>query len=398
VIAPPRKPKIVLAGGGHAHLHTLRRTAALVRDGFDVTLVAPSPYLWYSGMATGTISGDYPPDAHRLDVRALVERGGGRFVEGRVEGFGDRHLRLEGGEEVPFDAASATLGSETPVPGFAEGEGGLYPAKPIEGLAGFRERLLALDAPRVLVVGGGAAGCEISANVLALIRRHGRSGTVSVVERADSLLPAAPERARRHAERHLRSRGATVLAGRSVASVGGGIARLDDGGEIPYDLVVLATGVRPPEEVFRASGLPVGEDGGLWVDRNLRSLGNGRLFGGGDAISFRGAGLPKLGVFAIRQGPVIHHNLKAVLRGEPLREFRPQKRYLYVLNLGEGTGLAVYGGLAWRGRPAHRLKHLIDTRFVERNRPQGLPTADAEQQKKDEVEGAGGQTDGVDAA
>jgi len=363
------RPRLVLAGGGHAHLYTLRRTPALVGGGFDVTLVNPSPYLWYSGMATGAISGDYPPEAHRLDVRTLVERGGGRFVEGRVERFGEGYLILEGGEGVPFDAASATLGSETPIPAFARGAGGVVRSKPIEALGEVRERLLGAGQARVLVVGGGAAGCEISSNLVTLLERDSTDGCVTLIEREPSLLPEAPPGAGSALRARLEERGVEVLLGCSVASLEEGVARLEDGRELPYDLVVMATGVAPPSGVFRASGLPVGEGGGLWVDASLRSLGNGRLFGGGDSISFRGTGLPKLGVFAIRQGPVIHHNLKAVVTGEPLKEFRPQKRYLYVLNLGDGMGLAVYGGLWWRSRLAHRLKHVIDTRFVERNRP-----------------------------
>jgi NADH dehydrogenase FAD-containing subunit len=368
---PTEKPRIVLAGGGHAHLHTLRRTASLSADGFSVTLVNPSPYLHYSGMATGTISGDYRPDAHRIDVRALAERGGGSFIEGRVERMEERHVVLEGGEQVPFDAASATLGSTTTVPdGLAAGARAaprVFPTKPIEHLEELRGALLALDEPRVVVVGGGAAGCEVTANALALLRRHGKSGTVTLVESDASLLPQAPPGARRGIETSLRSRGAGVLTGSSVAAAEDGGLRTRAGRELPCDVVVLATGVAPPAHVFRASGLPVGEDGGLWVDASLRSLGNGRLFGGGDSISFRGTGLPKLGVFAIRQGPVIYHNLRAVLRDEPLREFRPRRHYLYVLNLGDGTGLAVYGALSWRGRLAYRLKHVIDTRFVARN-------------------------------
>jgi NADH dehydrogenase FAD-containing subunit len=202
-----------------------------------------------------------------------------------------------------------------------------------------------------------------------LLERDPTDGCVTLIEREHSLLPDAPPGAGSALRARLKERGVEVLLGHSVASLGEGVARLKVGRELPYDLAVMATGVVSPSGVFRASGLPVGEDGGLWVDASLRSLGNGRLFGGGDSISFRGTGLPKLGVFAIRQGPVIHHNLKAVVTGEPLKEFRPQKRYLYVLNLGDGTGLAVYGSLWWRSRLAHRLKHVIDTRFVERNRP-----------------------------
>ena len=104
--------------------------------------------------------------------------------------------------------------------------------------------------------------------------------------------------------------------------------------------------------------------GGLWVDRYLRSVSDGRIFGGGDAICFRGESLPRLGVFAIRQGPVLYHNIRATLRGEALGEFEPQRRFLYILNLADDTGLAIYGSLVWRGRSAWRLKRAIDKRFI----------------------------------
>jgi NADH dehydrogenase FAD-containing subunit len=100
------------------------------------------------------------------------------------------------------------------------------------------------------------------------------------------------------------------------------------------------------------------------VDRHLRSPNDHRVFGGGDAVAFRGGRLPRFGVYAVRQGPVLFHNLQAALRGEPLTSYRPQRHYLYVLDLGDGTGLAIYGALAGRGRPALWLKHLIDRRFV----------------------------------
>lgn len=130
---------------------------------------------------------------------------------------------------------------------------------------------------------------------------------------------------------------------------------------------MLAIGVSPPG-VFRTSGLPTSDDGGLWVDRHLRSIGDERLLGGGACVSFRGQALPKLNIFAVRQGPVLFRNLQAVLRHEPLEEYRPQKRFLYVLNLGDGTGLAVYGPFAWRGRLARKLKNRIDKNFVEEHR------------------------------
>jgi NADH dehydrogenase FAD-containing subunit len=367
-----RKKRMVFAGGGHAHLYSLARTGELVRRGFDVTLVDRSPYLYYSGMATGVISGIYAPNEHRIDLRRLVEEGGGEFVEGRITEIRakDEALVLENGEEIRYDAASFCLGSEVSWDGLAEDETGVVRVKPIENTKEIRRRLLAFDvdhAPRVLVVGGGAAGCEVAANILALLDRLGLEGDLTVVHEGESLLPDAPKRARAQILRFLRERGARVLASTIVTRIVDGLARTDGGLEVPYDLSVLSVGVSPPD-VFRASGLPTGGDGGLWVDRCLRSVGDERLFGGGDCVSFRGEALPRLGVYAVRQGPVIFRNLQAFLRHEPLEEYRPRKRFLYVLNLGDGAGLAVYGPFAWRGRLAWKLKNRIDENFVEEHR------------------------------
>ena len=365
-----RTPNLVFAGGGHAHLYSLLRAKDLVRRGFKVTLVDPSPYLYYSGMATGVISGAYTPGDNRIDVRRLVERGGGSFVGGRIERIltESRELVLETGNTVPYDAASVSLGSETRKDVLAAGGTNAIRVKPIEQTKEIRRRLLSLKgrSPKVLVVGGGAAGCEVAANALALLERLG--GEVTIAETGDSLLPEAPEKAQQHIHTFLRERGVRVLTNTCIVSFGEGAARTGDGREIPCDLPVLATGVSPPEEIFRASRLPTGDDGGLWVDRHLRSIGDERLFGGGDCVSFRGETLPKLGLFAVRQGPVVYHNLQAILRDEPLAEYRPRRRFLYILNLGGGDGLAVYGPLVWRGSLAWKLKHRIDRRFVEEHR------------------------------
>ena len=364
--------KIVFAGGGHAHLYSLLRTKELVRRGFEVTLVDASPHLYYSGMATGVISGVYGPNEHRMDVRRLVEEGGGAFVEGRVEEIRaeDREFVLEDGDTVPYDAASVCLGSEVPRNGFAQTGTDVVRVKPVEHTGEIRHRLLSFGkdrAPKILVAGGGAAGCEVAANTLALLDRLGIEGEVAIAERGGSLLPEAPEKAREQIFRFLTAKGARVLTNTLITSFDDGVACTRDGREILYDLLVLAVGTTPPN-VFRASCLATGQDGGLWVDRNLRSVSDGRLFGGGDCISYRGEVLPKLGVFAVRQGPVLFHNLRAALEGEPFEPYKPQKRFLYILNLGAGTGLAIYGPLVWLGRLPFMLKHRIDEKFVSRYR------------------------------
>ncbi len=355
------RPTIALAGGGHANLHALRRTRELTGRGFDVVLVDPSEDLFYSGMATGVLSGSHKPGENRIDIRSLVERGGGRFVGGRVAEVLDRDrlLLLEDGRTVRYDAVSFCLGSGT------RAEEGVVPVKPVSNLERVRERFLAAGpsaVPQIVIVGGGAAGCEVAVNLASMSRGAGLGAGITLVEADPDLMPTSPRAACRIMRDHLEALGVRVVAGRRASAADGGVF-LDDGEEIRADLTLAATGVAPPP-VFARSGLATGDDGALWVDRHLRSPNDHRVFGGGDAVAFRGGRLPRFGVFAIRQGPVLYRNLQAALRGGPPSPYRPQRHYLYVLDLGDGTGLAIYGPLANRSRPALWLKHLIDRRFV----------------------------------
>jgi len=168
--------RVVLVGAGHAHLGVAAATARLVAAGGEVTLVAPGPF-WYSGLATGMLGGEYPSALDVIDMGALVERGGGRFVRGTVTAIApaDRVLVLGTGEQVPYDLLSLDVGSVVAgdaLPGAVE-YGVL--AKPIDRLAEVRTRLEASFSGgllvRVVVVGGGPTGAELAAAVLSLAKR-----------------------------------------------------------------------------------------------------------------------------------------------------------------------------------------------------------------------------------
>lgn len=54
----------------------------------------------------------------------------------------------------------------------------------------------------------------------------------------------------------------------------------------------------------------------------------------------------------------------ASLEGTNPITFKPQKRYLLIFNLGDGTGIFVRGGLVWRGKLAFTIKNRIDKGFM----------------------------------
>jgi NADH dehydrogenase FAD-containing subunit len=161
----------------------------------------------------------------------------------------------------------------------------------------------------------------------------------------------------------LAARGIEVLEGVHVNRIEGGCAILEDGREYQYDLALLAWGIKP-SELFLQSGLPTGEDGGLLVNQHLQSVSYPEIFAGGDCISFQGHPLDKVGVHAVRQNPILYHNLLATLEGGRLQSFKPNDTYLLLFNLGDGKAIYWRKDRVWTGGLAFVFKNYLDKKFM----------------------------------
>ena len=382
-------PRLLLAGAGHAHMAVMAAIPELLAKGHQVTAIGPGDRHYYSGMGPGMLGGTYQPEEISFPVRDMVESRGGVFLQDTVTAIdASRHVViLESGREEPYDVLSCNLGSFVPQDltvkdstGEADrhsgSEGGdapwaVFSAKPIEQLWQARRCILDLarDRPvRVGVCGGGPAALEIAGNAWAAGRENGGKGCVVQLFAGGKLLRNMPERVRRLAKKSLRQRGVEVLEGSYVKSVKSGEVLLENGQRHLQDVIFLALGVRP-SPVFRASGLEVGEDGGLLVDQFLQSLSHPDIFGGGDCITFSPDPLDKVGVYAVRQNPVLLHNLQAQLEGRSLNAFDPGGAYLLIFNIGGGQGILHKSGIAFSGRAAFWVKDFVDRKFIKKFLP-----------------------------
>ena len=129
------------------------------------------------------------------------------------------------------------------------------------------------------------------------------------------------------------------------------------------DIVFPALGVKP-SPIFARSGLPIGPDGGLQVNTFLQSIRYTNIFGGGDCIHFEEEPLDKVGVYAVRQNPVLYRNLMAFLEGKPLEKFTPGGKYLLIYNLGDGEGVLSKWSISFSGKIAFMIKNYIDRKFI----------------------------------
>ena len=376
-------PKLLLAGVGHAHMAVMTAIPELVAKGHQITAIGPGERHYYSGMGPGMLGGTYQPEEISFPVRDMVESRGGVFIQDKVALIDPaRHMViLESGHEEPYDVLSCNLGSFVPQgvvagdnqdvangPVAAVASRSVFPAKPIEQLWEARQRVheLARDhSIRVGVCGGGPAALEIAGNAWSAGRENRGKGCVVQLFAGGKLLRNMPERVRRLAGKALRKRGIEVVEGSYVRSVQSEAIHLENGKRYVQDVIFFALGVRP-SPVFRASGLEVSEDGGLLVDQCLQSLSHPDIFGGGDCITFVPRPLDKVGVYAVRQNPVLLHNLQAQLEGRSLKAFDPGGAYLLIFNIGGGQGILYKSGVAFSGRAAFWIKDFIDRKFIKK--------------------------------
>lgn len=359
--------RVVLVGGGHAHLQVIPAAPAFRQRGGRLTVICPRAF-WYSGLATAMLGGDREPADDRIDIADLCRRHGVEWIDTTATAIDPaaRRLTLADGRTVDFTAASLNIGSEVAPPDTSVADDArLWTVKPIADLARLRTHIEAGGGTaRIAVAGGGPTGCEVTANLVALCRCRDRRADIALYNADRRLLPTAAAGAGRRVQDSLEARDVTVHHGRAVTPDSDGRLHVD-GHALDADVIVLATGLRA---VALARSLASDDTDGVPVTGALHHPAYPWLFAAGDCAHFLPRPLPKAGVFGVRQGPVLRRNLLARLDGRPPVTYVPQRHYLSILDLGDDTGLALYGSFWWHGRTALRLKHRLDERFLHGHR------------------------------
>ena len=366
--AAPLTRDLVLIGGGHAHALVLRRWGMDPMPGARLTVINPGPTAPYTGMLPGHVAGHYGRDALDIDLVRLARFAGARLINGAADALDPegRRVHVAGRGWIAYDVASVDVGVTAAMPeieGFAAHAVG---AKPLGAFAeawrAHRDAARAGERPGdAVVIGGGVAGVE-----LALAMAHALGGIdarVAVVERGGGL-SGTGARARSLLREAMERLGVALHTYASVARVEVERVVLEDGTTIPARFVTGAAGARP-HAWLAAQGLPA-EDGYLRVGPDLRVEGCRDLFAVGDCAHMVHAPRPKAGVFAVRQAPVLHHNLRVALGGGSFQRFQPQRTYLKLISLGARDAVAEKGGLTLSGPWLWRLKDRIDRAFMDR--------------------------------
>jgi len=383
--------KIVAVGGGAAGLELVTRLGDRFgrRSRARVTLVERARTHLWKPLLHEVAAGSIDPGEYEVNYLAQAHWHGFRYRLGEMIGldraakevrlaatFDDEGREITPPQSVGYDTLIIAIGSVTNdfgTPGVAERA---VPLETQAQAARFNRRLVnaciraqTQDGPvrpgqlHVAIVGAGATGAELAAELHRTAREvvaYGldridpqRDIRIVLIEAADRILPALPERISEATHRLLDEMGVEVRTGAKVTEVTADGLQLADSSFIASELVVWAAGVKAPEVLRHLDGLEVNRINQLVVEPTLQTTRDPDIFAIGDCAACPRRGeptpVPPRAQAAHQQAAHMVRQIERRLRGQPLLPYTYQD-FGSLVSLGKHTTVGnLMGFLFGRG-------------------------------------------------
>ncbi len=378
---PPHRVAIV--GGGFAGLHAARR---LGRSGFEVTLLDKRNFHLFQPLLYQVATGALSPGNIAMPQRVVLRRWPNvRCLTATAYDLDPQRKRLyhEHGE-LDFDSLIVATGVKHSYFGREQWREFAPGLKTVEHAIEIRRKLfrafelaehesdpaLRRALLSFVVVGAGPTGVELAGAIGELCHKtmvrdfrrvDPREARILLVEGAEDVLPAYPDKLRRAARRQLESLGVDVRTGARVVDIDAeGVAIETAAGplRIAARTVLWAAGVRAShfgEVLAERTGVTLDRGGRVEVAPDCSLPGHPDLFVIGDLGSLvddRGVRVPGLAPAAIQQGRYVAHVLESRRRGRAPRPFRYRDRGTMAVigfnrAVGDIMGFRLSGMPAW---------------------------------------------------
>ena len=372
--------KIVVVGGGAAGLELVTKLGNKYgkRGKAHVTLVDRARTHIWKPLLHEVAAGSLDIGHHAVDYLHHAHANHFRYRIGEMTGL-DREKRVirlaasrdsEGREvtpvrTVPYDTLIMAVGSTTNdfgTPGVKEHAIALdtqdqavrFHQRLVNGMlrAHTQEGPVRPGQLHVTVIGAGATGTELAAELHRTTREVASTGLdridpakdlkITLVEAADRILPAVPQRLSAEVMGHLAQIGVEVRLQARVTEVRADGVQLADGGFIPSELVVWAAGVKGPAFLHDLGGLESTRNNQLVVTPTLQTTRDPDIFAMGDCAYLVEQGsdtpIPPRAQAAHQQASHLYGQIPNRLAGRPLKPFK-YRDFGSLVSLGEYTAV-----------------------------------------------------------
>lgn len=356
------KTQIVVVGGGAGGLELVRKLGAHYgRKHHDIILIDRNLTHIWKPLLHEVAAGSLDANLDEVGYGGHAVRWGYRFFNGSIESIDrvgqtitttplldERGEEIIGQHSIRYDYLVMAIGgisNDFGVPGVREHAMFLEDRPQADR---FRQKLLNAclrtnhahqtghpeALVRVSIVGGGATGVELAAelyNAAKALRHYGLEVfdesklQVSLIEAGPRILPALDETLAATAKRELEKLGVRVLDNTQIIRLEERAVHTGDGGVVDADLIVWAAGVKGAEDIKTMSNLELTRGNQIVVRPTLQSTSDDRIYALGDCASCllpgRDRPIPPRAQSAHQMATLVFSNLVRAQAGEPLKDF-----------------------------------------------------------------------------
>jgi NADH dehydrogenase len=333
------RPKIVILGGGFGGLAAAR---ALYKAA-DVTVVDRHNYQTFLPLLYQVSTAGLAADHVAYPIRGALRKTSVKFRMASPISIDHqtKEVKLDSSENLKFDHLIVALGSVTAdfgiagVKEFSLGMKSVSEALTIraEIMRRFEDLCRLEDGSKffVTVIGGGPTGVEMAGAISELIRGPlkldqetvAKNIQVTLVEAGPRLLPPFAPSLSARTKKDLEKLDVQVLLNSAVKELLDGKVILKDGTELPSQITIWAAGVKG-SDAMKQLNLPV-EANRVAVEATMQVKNYPYLWALGDIAGAKGqdgSPLPMVAPVAIQQGKFIAKQIKKVIEGKKLDNFK----------------------------------------------------------------------------
>jgi NADH dehydrogenase len=333
------RPKIVILGGGFGGLAAARALSGAA----DVTVVDRHNYQTFLPLLYQVSTAGLAADHVAYPIRGALRKTSVKFRMASPISIDHqtKEVKLDSSENLKFDHLIVALGSVTAdfgiagVKEFSLGMKSVSEALTIraEIMRRFEDLCRLEDGSKffVTVIGGGPTGVEMAGAISELIRGPlkldqetvAKNIQVTLVEAGPRLLPPFAPSLSARTKKDLEKLDVQVLLNSAVKELLDGKVILKDGTELPSQITIWAAGVKG-SDAMKQLNLPV-EANRVAIEATMQVKNYPYLWALGDIAGAKGqdgSPLPMVAPVAIQQGKFIAKQIKKVIEGKKLDNFK----------------------------------------------------------------------------
>lgn len=373
-----KKRKVIIVGGGFGGIATAKEFIRANDDNLDVTLISDKMHFEYHPRLYKVVNGFLPLQECILLSQIFDKKNNIDITHDKIVkvDLARRNLLGESGNRYFYDLLILALGSQTTYFGIEGLEKYAFGFKSIEEALRLKQHLHKIIGEakeyaditekvklcRILVVGAGASGVELSGELTDYSKKIAKFHnvdpdlvTIDLIEAAPRILPAIDKKIAQRAEKHLRSLGVNIFTNRMVVKEDIEEVVLKDM-SLSSQTLIWTAGVMPNVLYSNIKGLSLDKRGRVVVNKNMLARGTKNIFVIGDGASTKYCGMAQT---AIADGRYVAKKILGLAKTSNL-----VKKPYFSIPVGNKWAISQVKNMIFFGRIGWWIRRLADLRYL----------------------------------